>query len=457
MKQILIIILFILTSNRIIAQNDILYSFQDEKTEFIGFKDKNGIIKIEAKFSILTVGKFINIIPVTEYTNQGTENYYLLKNGEKVGYDSLWVYDITYDCEKEGFIRYRDGKRKIGLFNKDGNVTIPSEYMYLSQVQNSVIKAMKNGKTYLIDTTNHILIKNFDESRYIDYFSLEIEEKPSLELIKRSYLSEDGKYYNFVDNYRLFENWFLNSFTKNLEKKDLINNIYEKPIYWTDDKGWSTKNSQDFINDNYQVLKEKFLQFLKEEATQWTKDQQKELQLIIGHTSNYDNLYLHILTSRKSESWKTQSTNPNILAIYEILVESENHDTDYWWCGIGASDMAQVFYKFTPKDWQELEEDLKYWTNFQLEMFIYGILDEGLSNQQQFDLIIPLLKIGKLPDRQSNDIAFTVLDEMYFLDILFEKLKEEPTTLPKMKEIFELLEVEAYDEAFLILKKKIYG
>ena len=199
------------------------------------------------------------------------------------------------------------------------------------------------------------------------------------------------------------------------------------------------------------------LQFLKEEATQWTKDQQKELQLIIGHTSNYDNLYLHILTSRKSESWKTQSTNPNILAIYEILVESENHDTDYWWCGIGASDMAQVFYKFTPKDWQELEEDLKYWTNFQLEMFIYGILDEGFSNQQQFDLIIPLLKIGKLPDRQSNDIAFTVLDEMYFLDILFEKLKEEPTTLPKMKEIFELLEVEAYDEAFSILKKKIYG
>jgi hypothetical protein len=200
------------------------------------------------------------------------------------------------------------------------------------------------------------------------------------------------------------------------------------------------------------------LQILKSDAIRWTKSQQEELQLIIGYTENYDNLYQHLLINRHSKTWLTQSNNQKILAIYKIVVESEGVDTDYWWCGIGASDMGRVFASFNATDWQELEADLKHWTNFQLEMFTYGILDEGAYPMERFNLIIPLLKIGKLLDRQYNDIALTVLEEMENLNAHFEELfKIDKNIIPKIKEIFELLGVEEYDKSFSTLKKKIYG
>ena len=284
MKKIVFVLLTISISMSVFAQKDnIWYSFQDEETEQVGFKDKDGNIKLEAKFSILTFGKFDNIIPLGEINDSIYQTYYLLKNGQKVGFDSLWVFDIAYDCENEGFIRFQDENRQTGMFNKKGKVQIPADYNYLSQFKNGIAIGLKNarqsneghqhdggcnhwswlgGTEYLIDTNNQILIENFTDAKHLNFYSLQIENTPSTVSYKKNYLGLDGKYYTFLDNKKLFEYWFLNTFIQSLDKTTLTEHTHFKVLYNKEDVGWTLKENNQFVNDNFEILKKKFSQFL---------------------------------------------------------------------------------------------------------------------------------------------------------------------------------------------------
>src|SRR5690554_6598971 len=132
MKNIIVYIFIVFSFNsKLKAQeNDDWILFQDDKTNLLGFKDIEGNIKIHPKFTGLIGARlFKNIIPVSEkkymddFNNYESINYYLLKNGHKVGIDSLYLsLDIALDCENEGKIRFRDNTKteKVGFFDYTG-------------------------------------------------------------------------------------------------------------------------------------------------------------------------------------------------------------------------------------------------------------------------------------------------------------------------------------------------
>ncbi|WJS96283.1 hypothetical protein NYQ10_07425 [Flavobacterium johnsoniae] len=145
--------------------NDIWTSFPNKDTTLIGFKNKNGVVKIEPKFSgFTTARKFENIIAVTEEKNGKWESYYLTKAGKIVGRDSLFVFDNSPDCENEGFIRFTDRKTdKMGIFNAEGKIAIPAEYSNLTKVKNGIFIGLKDAKknngwrTFFLERRKRIL------------------------------------------------------------------------------------------------------------------------------------------------------------------------------------------------------------------------------------------------------------------------------------------------------------
>src|SRR5690606_20552659 len=74
------------------------FAFPNKDSSLIGFKDMTGAIRIAPKFMGLTTAKkFEHIMAVMEI---GTyRSYYLTKNGKETGVDSLYVSDVTADCE----------------------------------------------------------------------------------------------------------------------------------------------------------------------------------------------------------------------------------------------------------------------------------------------------------------------------------------------------------------------
>lgn len=154
MKRLLYICIFLFLNFSAVAQsNDIWIAFWNKDTTKIGFKDKNGNIKIEPKFSgFTTARKFENIIAVTEEKNGKWESYYLTKSGKIVGQDSLYVFDNGPDCENEGFIRFTDRKTdKMGMFNAEGKIVIPAEYSNLTKAKNGMFIGLKDAKKEISD------------------------------------------------------------------------------------------------------------------------------------------------------------------------------------------------------------------------------------------------------------------------------------------------------------------
>jgi len=120
MRQIILTCIFLLIGCSINCRNGSYWiSFWNEDSELLGFKDHNGKIKIEPKFTgFTTAKKFDRIIAVMEENNGCIETYYLTKSGKKVGKDQIYIFDNGPDCESDGFIRFRDKETdKVGMFN----------------------------------------------------------------------------------------------------------------------------------------------------------------------------------------------------------------------------------------------------------------------------------------------------------------------------------------------------
>jgi len=257
--------------------NDTWTSFWNKDTTLFGYKDKNGVTKIEPKFTGLSSpGKFDNIITVTEVINDKWKSYYLTKTGKVVGQDSLHIFDNGADCESEGFIRFRDSNTdKVGMFNRNGVIVIPADYNDLTRVRNGMIIGLKGaekkywdkhkhsgcnhfswtgGKEVLIDTSNNVLINEFSYNNNLNFFSLEKTKEPHSDTTRKSFLSKDGTYYSFVDFEKEFKHWLTNDLFISLTNEKLINASYDS-IIWESSNGWAKSNKQKFINDNFEILK----------------------------------------------------------------------------------------------------------------------------------------------------------------------------------------------------------
>lgn len=286
MKKVVILYTFLVSYTALAQTSDTWTAFWNKDTTKIGFQDKNGVIKIEPKFTGFTIArKFENIIAVTEEENNKWKSYYLTKEGKIVGRDSLYTFDNSTDCESEGFIRFRDPKTdKMGIFNSKGKIVIPADYSALSNVKNGVLTVLKDakkerepgdehffwsgGKEFLIDINNKVLIENFAYNDNLNFYSLEKSKEPNKDPIRENFKGVDGQYYSFINFEKEFKFWLENNLLKDLSKGNLEKHSFDKITYWKEPDGWINSSKTKFINQNYTYLKLK-LQELKNPKTDY--------------------------------------------------------------------------------------------------------------------------------------------------------------------------------------------
>ena len=86
---------------------------------------------------------------------------------------------------------------------------------------------------------------------------------------------------------------------------------------------------------------------------------------------------LRELQATYGKACQTKSTNDCVLDIYALVLRNQENGFNYWEEGHGAQDIMQMFTDhFTPFDHQALLEDLTYWSDFQLERFMQGMLGD---------------------------------------------------------------------------------
>jgi hypothetical protein len=280
MKTLILCFLCILFQCSVFGQtHETWTAFYNKDTTMVGYKDKNGVVKIEPKYQtgFTSAKKFDNIIAVAEEVNTDWKLSYLIKSGRLVGRDSLHIYDNFPDCESEGFIRFRDPKTdRVGLFDRNGDIVIPAEYNDMTRVRNGMIVALKGatkkyykggehyswvgGKEILIDTTNKILVDSFKYTGNLNFFSLLISTQPGRDTIRQNFRTIDGKYFSFVDFDKEFMASLKTSLLDNFTKGKLLDATYKEVTFWKESVGETSETKNTFIDRNYELIKAKLLQ-----------------------------------------------------------------------------------------------------------------------------------------------------------------------------------------------------
>lgn len=302
MKKIILILILSIATN-LMAQDNTWHAFFAEDGYTRGFKNEKGEVMIPPKFMGFTwAKKFKNIIAVMEGTDLNSA-YYLLKNGTKVGKDSLYIWDMATDCESEGMIRFRDQKTdKVGFFDSKGKVAIPALYAEALPFYNGVAVVYdgervcedgtiytknkpcehwmlsENTNTLLIDRKHNILIDDFKYSNLIDLYSIKKNDTTALPY-RLTQVGTNNNYYSFNNYEKQFENWLeelINKIEtrKHQAKKELLpleSLIHESmPIIYvrnTEVIGSMRKvKSKPFIESNSKYLTATFIALQNEDA-----------------------------------------------------------------------------------------------------------------------------------------------------------------------------------------------
>ena len=279
---------------------DTWVAFYNKDTSLVGFKDQQGQIRIQPRFSTFGAAqKFDDIIAVSEFTNKTYKNYYFTKKGKAVGRDSVFYFDNTPDCESEGFIRFHDRESlKMGILNADGDVTIPAIYNFLSPVRNGLMLALTGairqypkdadeehfnpwlgGTEVLVNTKNQTLIRDFTFDDDIDFYSMTITDKPVNDTTRKTFKGINGQYYSFISFEKEFNNWFKTQFLNISTVESLLNQTYDKLIVATD-TGGREENKEKYIKANFDRLKAKLIQF---------KTREKSYDVFKGELNPFDN------------------------------------------------------------------------------------------------------------------------------------------------------------------------
>lgn len=229
------------------------YGFRDKKTNLVGFKDSKGNIRIPAIYGEFTSSSvFADIVPV--YEEKTKQNYYLLKSGKKIGLDSLYVWDYTYDRENENKIMFRDKQTdKVGFFYKDGKIVIPAVYDDALPFHNGLALVVHDGKrtcldgssyqdakpcenwswrgiNALIDSHNQIIADNINvsEIQNIDWLTLKITNSIPDTTLYTSFKASTGKFYSFLNYKKEFRVWFYKNYLTDLNYQRLSASCYKE-------------------------------------------------------------------------------------------------------------------------------------------------------------------------------------------------------------------------------------
>lgn len=283
--------LFVLIALQSFGQNtDIWFSYYNSE-HLYGYKNFEGKVMISPRFKGPS-RRFDKIMAVLEETSSGYESYYMLKNGDKFGRDSVYVFETERDCESEGFIRFSDPETEyVGMFNEFGEVAIPAEYNALTRFRNGLAFALLNakkeywdknddhegchhwswagGEQVLINKNNEILVKSTSFDKGIDLYSLTIHNEASTDPIRVNYLGMNGKYYSFIDKQKLFKTFLKSEILSDLSIENLSQHSYPSLVFWTEDEGWTSLPKEDFLKQNAQLLKER-LSILKMKEAEYS-------------------------------------------------------------------------------------------------------------------------------------------------------------------------------------------
>ncbi len=256
MKLFSLPLLFCLTLFQSYGQSDSDWvMFIDKSTNLIGYKSLSGEIKIKPKFTYLTQqGIFRNIMPVFEKLpdqQDSTGQYYLLKDGRKIGRDSLYLGDYFLDCENENKIRFRDPVTdKVGYFNTDGRVVIPAIYNDATTFYNGLAIVIRDGKRIctdgseyskqdpcehwswkgnylLINEKNEVLLDSLDPGKFenIDFYSMQVNQgNKKNDFVE--FKSFNGTNYSFRDFDKEFRSWLINDFISKKKSAEFIDHFF---------------------------------------------------------------------------------------------------------------------------------------------------------------------------------------------------------------------------------------
>ncbi len=261
----------------VVAQSGTWTAFYNADSTLTGYKDNKGMVRIEPKFSGLSVAsRFDNIIAVTEKSNDQWQSYYLTRSGRKVGRDSLFIFDNAADCESEGFIRFHDRKAgKTGLLNRNGDVVIPAGYDAMTRVNNGMLIVLKDaekkywdttrhsdcnhyswvgGTELLLDTAGNVLAENFRSGHDLDFFSVKKLSQPDADTTRASFRAKDGSYLSFINFKKEFSAWLKRDLFPGLTPERLMAAAYDTVTWWSPE-GWIKTDKSAFIKNNFDVVK----------------------------------------------------------------------------------------------------------------------------------------------------------------------------------------------------------
>ena len=281
------ILCFFLTQFSFGQTKNVWVSFYDTTTELTGYKDLLGKIKIPAKFTNFTrADTFYNIIAVTEKVDSTYKNYYLLKNGKKVGQDSVFMFDFTFDCESEEKILFKNNKiDRVGFFDKNGVAIIPAIYNAASPFRNGLAIALKNakrqcwgenedtlncehlswsgGESILINDKNEILVDSLKaDLSNINWYSLKVNQPNIDTSIWISIQGNNKCSYSFINYEKEFTKWFNSKFLIALKapnSKEFKELLFSKITFWTNKNGLTSLSGDKFFKSfPAAVTREKF-------------------------------------------------------------------------------------------------------------------------------------------------------------------------------------------------------
>ncbi len=214
----------------------------------------------------------------------------------------------------------------------------------------------------------------------------------------------------------------------------------------------------DLVNQFLNNLSGKDWQALKVDLPNWSSYQITFFtRLLNNHPNSYKYPVPEYFKTMFPDNWQSLSTNYAVASAYRVIVEHQEYDTDYWWEGHGTSDFLRVVaHEFQKNDWQELEEDFKYWSSFQLECLMEAIVAEIYINTETqkfsypesyifpiiklYHIILPILKASIERQKPYNDISLVIINNLEFIDIHFNTFTKKDSSIAKTTvEILKLL------------------
>lgn len=202
-----------------------------------GYKDASGRTRIPATFGYFTnAQKFRHIMAASD--GESLKQFYQLKNGRRVGHDSVYMFDYQVDCEQEGFIRFKDRKKdRVGFLDTQGRAVIPAQYNHVSPFYNGLAVALvgarrhcyggrdtvhcehlgwTGGREVVINQRNEVVIDQLAAAQlgsgHLNFYSLQRNALHADTTTTVTLTAVNGDRYTFTDYDREFNQWFFKQF-----------------------------------------------------------------------------------------------------------------------------------------------------------------------------------------------------------------------------------------------------